>query len=236
MAAAAIPLILSGVSGLAGLFGGKKQQTTTNNSSASGTSSSQGTSYNNFDPSSLQNLLSNTFGYDALNNFSNGSTDSLINSIKTQGLQGINQQQGIAQKLASNTLASRGLAYSPYAAGALQQPQTAALGQQTQLLNSLPILRQQLNTQNLSNLEQAYKTIPINTSSGSSTNTQQQQSGTSTGVGTSATDPLAGLFSGLGAGLAAPNAGGSNLQAILQRLGLGGGGGGGSNGGSSPMG
>lgn len=221
MASLAIPLITSGISAIAGLFGGKpKPTTTTTNSNSNTTSNQSGSSTTTPQLSDLQQLLSNTAGYGALNKYNGNSSQSLIDSIKTAGLQSINNGSQNQQKITSNILASRGLAYSPYAAGALQNPESQRIGQQSQLLQQLPALKQQFDDSNFNNLLSAFKALPtgsqtIGNSSGSSSTT-----GSQTTVGTPPDQSIPGLLSGLGAGLAAPAAGGSNLSSILASLGI----------------
>lgn len=221
MAAFAVPLALSGISALAGLFGGKpKQTTTTTNSNNTSNSSNSGYSDSTPQLSDLQQLLSNVGGYGAINKLRTGS-DGLIDSIKTQGLQAINQGSDIQKRMTDNILSSRGLQYSPYAAGALAAPESQRISQQSQLFEQLPQLKENLDNQNLTNVLNQFKALPTATSSNYGGSQQSNSSGTQTSTGTTPDQSVPGFLSGLGSSLAAPNAGGSNLASILKSLGLG---------------
>lgn len=216
-------LILPGISALGGLFGGKpKPTTTTTNSSSQSNSSNSGYSNTTPELSDLQQLLSSVAGYSALNKYNGNSSDSLIDSIKKGGLKAINSGSDIQSKMTSNILASRGLSSSPYAAGALASPESSRIAQQSQLYSQLPQLKQQFDDSNFQNLLSAFKALPTASSTQYSGNSQSNQSGSQTSTGVGPNQQVPGFLSGLGSGLAAPNAGGSNLQSILQSLGLGG--------------
>jgi len=203
MAATAIPLILSGISGLAGLFGGKpKQQQQNNTSNTDATQTSSGFSSTTPELSGLQQLLSNMAGYGAVNMLQHGPAD--LEMYKASGLQAINQGADIQNKLSKNILASRGLSASPYAGYADILSDAPRVSQQDQLLGSLPLLARQFQSEDLNRVMQAFGvTGPVGSTS-TANGTQHtvgttQQSGTEIQNG----NPLAGLFGGAGAGLAA---------------------------------
>lgn len=208
--------ILPIMSGLAGLFGGGQQQQQTTNQTTQ--QSGQGTSSSSTTPnlSPLQQALASMFTSGASNLYN---TATNLQPYTTQGLGQI-QGQGTANAQAiQNAVASRGLSYSPAAETAQTQNQLNTGNQQQGFLQQIPLLQRQLQTQGLQQLMGAFGVLPT----GVSTNGQTSQSGTSTMNGTNTTtgNPMAGLFGGLGAGLAAPggSSGMSNLSNILSMFG-----------------
>lgn len=231
MAAFIAPLI----GGLAGLFGGGQQQKTqtsgTIKNDQSGTfsqggtsaSTSTGTTTPNLTP--LQQALISQFSKGASDLFSSSTN---LNPYAASGLQTINQGGDIANKVLQNSLAARGLSYSPAAANATTQNQLGTISQGSTFLNSLPLLQRQLQSGALSQLMQAFQVQPVgSTTTGTQQGTTQQsgttsQTGTQTQQGTNLVsgNPMAGLFSGIGAGLFGPNQSGtgSNLSDIIGRI------------------
>jgi hypothetical protein len=211
--AAAAPLIGSGISALAGLFGGKKQNETQQNQSTTQNynNNSTATSTPNLNP--FQQQLSQLFTQGAIDQYQKGTN---LAPYTQQGLQQIQGQGTANNKMLSNILAQRGLSFSPAAATGLTQNAINSGNQMSSFLSGVPLLQRQLQTQSLEGLMNAFRTMPIGmtqtgTSSGTST-------GTSTGTGTQSGNPAAGFFGGLGAGLFAPNqsgGSGSNLSGIL---------------------
>jgi hypothetical protein len=247
MASLAAGLVGSLIPGLAGLFGGGQQQkvqtsgTISNQgtgsfqqggtTSSTGASTQTGTTTPNLSP--LQQALVQQFSKGASDLY-NQSTN--LNPYAAAGLQNINAGGDIANKVLQNSLAARGLSYSPAAANATTQQQLSTIGQGSQFLNSLPLLQRQLQQQSLGQLMQAFQVQPIgSTTTGAGTQTQQgttQQSGSETqnnvqtqqGTNLVSGNPAAGAISGFGAGLAAPGPGGvSNLSNIIGKM-FGGGG------------
>lgn len=209
MASFVLPII----SGLAGLFGGGSQKQTTQSTQQQQSGSQQGftsgTSSTNPNLSPLQTMLENLFGSKAAALAENPID---LSGYEASGIKNINDSTDAASKNIANILASRGLSFSPYAGSSLAQPQIAAAGQQSQFINSLPLLMRQLQMGDISSLEDAFKSMPFgqtSTSSGTSDiNTNMTGSSTSKGVQSSPGGMLAGLFGGLGAGLAAGGGGG----------------------------
>jgi len=193
----------SAFGGLAGLFGGGKQQQTqtngtiTNNQTGTFNQSGTQTTTPNLNP--LQSALMKQFTQGASNLY-NQSTN--LQPYTSSGLENINATQNANSKAIAANLASRGLSWSP-AAGSAQTQNILAGGQQkASFMNSIPLLQRQLQENSLGDLENAFKTMPIGqtaTSTSSGTTTQQ---GTQTQQGTNLVsgNPMAGLFSGLGAG------------------------------------
>lgn len=195
-------LLLGGISGLAGLFGGGQQQQTNSSSSQQQQSQQSGTSSQNLtnNLSPLQQQLAGLFTNGAINQY-NQSTN--LQPYEAQGEQQINQNSKLADQVSQNTLASRGLEYSPTAAVTENQNQLSRIGQISQFQNSIPLLQRQLQQQSLSGLVSAFSALPTNRSVTGSSSQSSSSSGTSTGVNTQSGNPTAGLFGGLGAGLAA---------------------------------
>lgn len=224
MASLAIPLI----SGLAGLFGGGQQQKQATSQTSSGTQTTSGSTSASTTPelSTEQQQLANTFGEGLINQYNQGID---LTPYKAQGLQDIQSSSAAAKKATDNQIAARGLSFSPAAATADTAQNINSGNQQSSFLNSLPLLQRQLTQQNLGQLISGFQALPTAVSSQGNSN-QTQTSNTSTqGNGALSGNPTAGLFSGLGAGLAA------TYPSLSSSIG-GQWGGGGSSGGSTPMG
>lgn len=240
--------ILPIVSGLAGLFGGGKQQqtkgtqdtsthgTTTNNTTTgqtgttTGTTSGTQTSTNVHNLSPLQQQLADTFTKGALD-LNSSAAD--LSGYKNAGLQGINEASDAQNMVLRNTLAARGLSFSPAAANAETMGVQNRLNQQSQFLQGLPLLQRQLQQQSQQGLISAFGALPIDSTqtgqtSGTTSGTTNlsgfsnmagtsDQTGHTDQTGTVSGNPLGGLLGGLGAGLAAPapSGGGSNLGNII---------------------
>lgn len=191
----ASPSLVAGISGLlTALFPDTTTQSGTTNSSGaqSGSSSSSSTPT----MSSLQQMLSQMFGSAAMNQYTQGSPG-VVQATKQQGLQAIGQTEQAATTNVSNSLAARGLGYSPYASTALAQPAIAAAGQQSSLLSSLPMLQNSLNLQNIGALEGAEgATGPEGTTSNAISNLTTSSTGSTTGK-TQNQGILGSLFGGL---------------------------------------
>lgn len=240
MASIAAGLVGSLIPGLAGLFGGGKQQkvqtsgtisnTGTGTFNQGGTSSSTNTGSTTPNLTPLQQALIKQFSGGASNLFSQSQN---LNPYAASGLEQINAGGDVANKVLQNSLAARGLSYSPAAANATTQNTLNTVNQGSQFLNQLPLLQRQLQQQSLGQLMQAFQVQPVGTTT---TGTQQgttQQSGSTTqnqtqtqnGTNLVSGNPMGGLFSGLGAGLLGPNSSGngSNLSDIIHGI-FGGGG------------
>jgi hypothetical protein len=195
--------VLPIVSGLAGLFGGNATKNT--NQTTSGTVSQSGTSSGSTTPnlSPLQTQLSNLFGSQASNLFDPNATAATLQGYETGGLQQIGQAGQAQSQVLNNTLASRGLGNSPVAVNADTLNEQNQINQSQQLLSSLPLLQRQLEQQNIQGLTSAFSALPTGVSTtGSNSGTQTTNANSQTQVSTPG-GGLAGLFSGLGAGLAA---------------------------------
>lgn len=194
--------ILAGVSGLAGLFGGGKQQQQATKQTTTGTNTTSGSTSSSTNPnlSPIQQQLANLFSSGAMNQYNQG-TD--LTGYKQGGLQTINNNSDITNKALGNILASRGQSFSPAASNAQVSSRINQGNQQTQFLQSLPLLQRSLQQQNLSGLLGAFGALPTGNSSTGTTDQTQNINSTTTGNGSISGNPLAGLFGGVGAGLAA---------------------------------
>lgn len=212
--------VLPIISGLAGLLGNRGQkQTSTTDSTTTGSQSGTTSTLANFSP--LQRALIERFTGAAEDIYSDNTN---LRPYAANQMQAIGGQGNQNRQVISNILASRGLSYSPAAATPLTQNLLNTGNQQSQFLSSLPLLQRQLQTQGFDSLLRAFGALPIDqTSNTSGTSTQRTQG---TGTQTTPGNPLAGLFSGVGAALplAFPNVFGGGQQ---KPSGGGGGGGGG---------
>jgi len=259
MAAFIAPLI----GGLAGLFGGGKQQKTqtsgtigntqqgTFNQTGTTTGSTTGTNQQQFGSQTVNQHNLSPFQQMLAQRFTSGAgklADQAadLTGYTAGGLQDINSGANANNLIQQRMLESRGLAFSPAAATAETQNLANTQNKRSQFLQQVPLLQRQLQERANTGLEQAFSTLPVDTtsttaggssgtSSGTSTGTTEQsgstsQSGTQTQQGTNLVsgNPMGGLFSGLGAGLLGPNSSGTgsnfgDIASILQRL-FGGGG------------
>jgi len=198
MAALALPLLTTGISALAGLFGSKPKPVTTNSSSTSTSTPNIGGGQQGIIDDFTQGIHKQMQGTD-------------LTGYTGQGLQQINQSAGVGDKMSDNILAARGLSNSPYAAFMKNQNNNNRLNQSSQFLNQIPLLQQQLRQQAIQTAISGSQAIPFgSTQSGSSTSTQSGGGGS----------PVAGALSGLGAGLNAPinGMGGTTSDLIGDKL------------------
>ncbi len=205
MAGLAIPLVLSGVSALAGLFGNREKKTTTDQTSNTNTSNN---ATQNVDLSNTPQYTPEMAAYrdqilNALRNRLVGSTD--LSGYTTSGMQQINQGADLRRKALENILASRGLSNSPSAANAVGRTESGRIGEQVNFMNSIPLLQRQLQGEDLNQFGQFFSSLPVGTrQTGTTTLASTGQSNTTAhGTTTQPSDMLGGLFGGLGAGLAA---------------------------------
>ena len=198
MASLAIPLI----SGLAGLFGGGTQQKQATSQQSSGTQTTAGSTSAATTPelSAEQSQLSNQFGEALMNQYNQGTN---IQPYEAQGLQNIQSGNAAAAKATSNQIAARGQSFSPAATTAQTAENINAGNQTSSFLNSLPLLQRQLTQQNIGQMISGFSALPTAVSSNGQSNQTQTSNSSTTGNGAISGNPTAGLFSGVGAGLAA---------------------------------
>lgn len=210
MAAGAIAgTILSSVgSGIAAGQGTKTKGSSTGSSSTTGQQTTQGTSVTNPNISPQLQALLNQIMAQA------GSLQTPdLSGYQAQQTQQINQASNLQSQAVQNIMAARGLSTSPVA-GTTQA--NIAAQRQSQLVNlqeSLPMLLQQLQIQNLNAETNAAKAIPYGTTTTSDaianqqsqTNTQQNYTQQ---IGGGWLNGIAGFLSGLGSGASAGAFGG----------------------------
>ena len=198
MSSIAIPLI----SGLAGLFGGMTQQKQATSQTSSGTQTTSGSTSASTTPelSAEQSQLANAYGEGLINQYNQGTN---LSGYEASGLQNIQSSNAAAAKATNNQIAARGLSFSPAAATENTAENINAGNQTSSFLNSLPLLQKQLTSQNLQQLVQGFSALPTAVSSQGTSNQTQTSNSTTTGNGAISGNPTAGLFSGVGAGLAA---------------------------------
>jgi hypothetical protein len=216
MFAAAAPLVGAGLSALAGLFGGKKQQETQTNQNTTQNFNQNTSSSNTPNLNPFQQQLAQLFTQGSIDRYNK---DLNLTPYTQQGMQQIAGQGAANNKIISNILAQRGLSYSPAAATGLTQNALNTGGQMNQFLSGIPLLRRDMEQDNLKGLMQAFSVQPVgSTSTGSSSGTS---TGTMTGTNVQSGNPAAGFFGGLGAGLFAPNQSGgdgTNLNQIINSI------------------
>lgn len=194
MASLAAPLAIAGLGGLAGLLGNKPQKTTTTSQNAGATAfQNSGYQYPVYDPAT-QELR------DALTSqFKNLSSPDMA-GYAAQGINNINQNSDIRTNALKNSLAARGLSYSPIASIAPAMSQNQRIGDISQFQNSLPLIQQQLMLQNLNAGAGYLKGLPIGSANTASGAGQSSEQGTSTQIGTG--NQAAGGIAGLATTLA----------------------------------
>lgn len=207
----AVPLILSGISALSGLFGNrkKKQEQTSNTTSTQNTDRT--TSTNNLEmpeytPGGRQ-LLDSLLA--KFTNRTNESPEALADSLNTSSLQSINQGSDIKRKVLESILASRGLSGSAIGANQIKDLESSRVGEQVNTLGRTPQLIEQILKDRLSTASNFLSSLPV----GRRTTGESREIGTvtgnsnTTGTLTTPADKLGGLFGGAGIGLAPALAG-----------------------------
>ena len=218
MAGFVVPLVTAGLSALGGLFGNKNKQQQEQSNTTTNNSSSQG----------YQNTTHNFTGEQKT------LIDQIMQAIASQksfdasgytagGLQAINQGSDALQRSLKNTIAARGLSFSPAGFNPLAQAESSRITQQNQFLETIPQVQQQYDTANLENTLKAFGIMPTD----SSTNTGEANNSVSTqkGTGLIQQSQPGSWVTGAGAGFIQ----GGGLDAILKALKLGGNGGSGGN-------
>lgn len=183
-------------SGIAGGMGGTTK--TSGSSSTSGTSSGTNT-FNTapvFDQQTeglRQQLISSVLG--------NLNKDTDLSGYLSGALQTNNQGYDAAKTAMDQTMAARGLTYSPMAAGADNTLNTQRVGAGIQIQNQMPLLQQQLYQQKLQQALQTFAAMPYGQSGTGTQNNNFNQN--STMNQTQTTTPSGGIFGGIMSGLGA---------------------------------
>lgn len=143
-----LPAALGGVSALGGLLENTKGARTGTQTGTQTTTPGENPQFAN-----MGNLLRSLYER-RLN------ADVPLEGYEASGLQGINDAfAGVQQNLDAN-LTSRGLATSPVAGAAQSNLQAARGGQMAQFLNNLPLLRRQLQDQDIAQASAFYSAQP----------------------------------------------------------------------------
>jgi hypothetical protein len=188
MAAAAVPAVISGISALAGLFGGRGG-TSTSKSSYDDTS----TATPNFTPQQLQ-LISYLMPQ-LIQRMRDEDVNANAEAYKANGLREINTANEARTKLLQQMAAARGLQFSPAGVSPQMLNESSRIAQQTQFLETIPAYKDQMQRQRISDLMQFFTSLP--------TGSTQTRKGSSVGTQTQPSNMMGGLVSGLGQGLAA---------------------------------
>lgn len=160
---------------LGGLFGSTTKTSTSGSSSGTTSGTSSGTgglTYGQtptYDPEAeklRQGLISGV-----LNNLG---SDTNLSGYTSQGLGTINQGYDAANKALQQTLASRGLSYSPMAGSSTAQLGTQRIGAGIQFQNQIPMLQQQLLQSKLAQALQAFTAMPYSVTGQQQTQQNQQ--------------------------------------------------------------
>lgn len=172
--------VLNPIGGIADILGGLfGSSTTTNTKGSSNTNYSQTPTYDPAAESLRQQLINSQIG--------NLNKDTDLSGYTSQGLQTINQGYDAANNALQQTLAARGLSYSPLAGASTAALGTQRIGAGINFQNQVPLLQQQLLQQKLASALQTFASMPYSVS-GQQNQTSQSQS-TQSGGGL-----LSGLF------------------------------------------
>lgn len=200
MASGTLPII----SGLAGLFAGNSSKNTNTQTQGTvnqtGTSNQSGSTTPNLSP--LQQQLANLFTSQSMNQ---ANKDPNLTDYEAGGLQTINANSNLQNQVLQNSLASRGLSFSPAAATAQTQQTINQGNQQSQFIQQIPLLARQLQQQNNAQLQSNFSALPTGVSTNSTGNTSQNQTtnATSQQQVTTPGGGIAGLLGGIASGIAA---------------------------------
>lgn len=218
--AAAAPYIISGVSALAGLLGGrKKTQTQDTNSSlrelTNSITNSQSHGAQNINVldapelSGIQQQAQNSFLQNLINN---ANQDPNLKGYTSNALQDINRGFDARKAILDSVLAARGIGRSAVGANSIANLENARVGEGVNLLASLPLLQQQIRGENALNLARGFALTPkasrrtglitSDTTAQSISDMIKNASQQSHTVGNISGNKLGGLFSGLGQGVA----------------------------------
>ena len=147
----------AGLGALGGLFPKTTTTTTSQNNQFQNQQNAQfqsgGFTTPTFDPNSevlRKNLINTTLG--------NLNQDPNLEGYKAQGLQQINESGAASQQALQQSLAARGLSYS--GGPASTQLEVGRFGQQSNFLNQIPLLRQQLMQQKIQQALDTFKAQP----------------------------------------------------------------------------
>jgi len=216
---AAIPLITAGISGLAGLFGGRVKQKQEQTQHSVTNQNQNTTSQQRQNQSYVNSSMPQYGGYEG--NIKNYILGKLMNKTQESqnvdpyiaaGMKQINSGADLKQKIIQAQLAARGLSGSPMGAFGAAANESSRIGDIVNLRSSAPILQRQMQNEDMTNLMNFFKGLPVGQlssgqsesfgSSDSNTTGQSTTDSNGTTVGSQPGAPLAGLVGGIGQGLA----------------------------------
>lgn len=183
MAALAVPIISAGLQGLAGLFGSRPTTTT-----ATGTQDTN--SQTNYQYNPQQQALMTQL----MQQYQNQINGTDLSGYQSAGIQNINQTSDAQSQAIQNMLSQRGLSFSPAAATSLTAQKVGQAGQQSQFLNSIPLLKYQMQSQALQGAGSFLNGQRVNSDTVGHTSSSETQKGSG--------NMLGGLFAGVGSGIA----------------------------------
>ena len=156
MFAAAIPLAISGISALSGLFANRKQQQQQESTSRQVEDINQLTAPE-YDQKTkaMRDILMNQY-LDRL-----GDNQNFFQGYQRQGLSDINRGSDLAGESINNMLASRGLGGTTAGSYAQVANQLNRSGQQNQFLNQIPLLADQRQSNLLEGAAGFFKGLPV---------------------------------------------------------------------------
>ena len=202
-AAAAVPLIISGISALGSWLSGKNKQT--QESTVNDTTTSSPT----YDPALLN---SRNQMLDFYSNRLQGGDQGFMTGYTGQGMRDINRTSDLKTQALNNILAARGLSSSGVGAGLAAKQEDDRMKQQVDFMSQIPLLARQLQTTDADAFSKYIVSLP--------TGQTQTRTGTTTGTAYGSNAGAAGSATSNGAAafLAAmryfnpttPQSGGSN--------------------------
>jgi hypothetical protein len=208
-----VPAIIAGASALSQYLANRKKKTEQEQSNATGTTqtlfgttSSQTTP--TFDPfteafrKKLGSLYTNRMYEDP---------SRLVDSILTRNLQGLNKGSEIARRIASNTMAARGLGFSPATGAVLSGMESERVGKGIDILGQRDLMIEDLIKSRLAEASNFFQMQPVGSSTTGQTSQTGTQIGEQTSTGTLQTpgNQLGGMFTNLTSGLASMYAAGA---------------------------
>jgi len=200
IAAMAVPAIISGLGALSGWLGGRpktSQQTQTGVSNRTATTAMNMSRMPQYSPEDLatKNYLTQQYRNSLLRDID-------LSGYTAGGIRNINQTGDIRNTLLRNTLAAKGLSYSPSAVAAQMQSENQRLGEVTNFRNTIPLMAEKLRQEKLDALRQFFAGLPYGTTESGTQTTNESGTTSATGTSTTPDTSWADMISGLGQGLA----------------------------------
>lgn len=196
MAAALIPLAISGISALSGLFSNRKKEATQTQNTTQDSKSVQDTDtysmpeYDEYQKQMRDILMRNYLGR-------LGSNEDFFSGYRTEGLNTINNGKDAAQRAIENVLAARGLSGTSAGITSQVQNQVNRIQQQNSFLNEIPMLQDKRYSELLSGASDFFSRLPVGTHNTGQSTTNTHTTGNMTGTSTQPGNMLGGAFSGL---------------------------------------